>query len=694
MDAPADPPVPLVAPVAPIEPVVHDLHGVRRVDEYAWLRDRERPGTRALLAAERAYHDAWTAHTRPLRQRLYDEMSRRVPPVDESVGWPRGGHVYYTRTTAGTEYGQFLRRTADGSAEQVLLDDDELAAGSDYFEIGVRLVSPDGRLIAYSVDRTGDEVYELAFRDLETGADRPERIPRSYYGAAWSTDSGTFFYVVHDAAYRPYQVWRHRLGTDPAEDVLVLQEDDDAFEVSLEQSRSGGYVVIDVHAQGTTEVWLVPADRPEDQATVVEPRRAGVEYRVAHAPRPDGDVLVVVTNDSAPEFRLVRAPVATPGRAHWEELVGEHPDERLVSADVFAGHVVLSLRRAGSPLLRILRRDGAESAVDVHPGIEAGSIRLDHNEEYEAGTVLVVVESYSEPPAWYDVDLATGSRVLRKRQEVPGYDRGEYLSQRLAVQGRDGEIVPVTVVHRGDVPLDGSAPCLLYGYGAYESCDDPEFGPAVASLLDRGVVFAHAHVRGGGEMGRRWWLDGRLERKQHTFSDFVDVADGLADGLVDGGRIVCRGLSAGGLLMGAVYSQAPARWRGVVAEVPFVDVVTTMLDETVPLTAQEYTEWGDPRRPGDFAWMLAYSPYDNVPPAPGRPRLLVTGALHDPRVMYWEPAKWVARLRATGSADDTVLFRIELGSGSHHGPSGRYGALAYEAEVYAWVLDTLGSSTG
>lgn len=686
--APTAPMANPVAPVAPVQVTVHDLHGVQRVDEYAWLRDVDAPATREHLAAERAYYDAQTAHLDALRTRLYDEMAARVPPVEQSPSWPAGGYEYRTRTPAGGEYEQLLRRPVGGGEWDVVLDGDALAAGADYFELGVVEVSPDGRLLAYSADRTGDEVYELAFRDLATGEDLPDRLPRTYYGLAWSADSGSVFYVVHDDLYRPYQVWRHRLGSDPSTDVLVLQEDDDAFEVVVHASRSQRLVVIDVVARDTGEVWLVPADDPEAAPVVVAARRPGIEYQVAHAPRPDGDVLLVVTNEGAQEFRLVRAPLAAPGT--WTELVAEHPAERLLGADVFADHVVLTMRHDGAPLLRVLRRDGPPTALDLLPGLPAGSIRLDRNEEYRAGSVLVAVESYAEPTTWYDVDLSTGERTLRQRQEVPGHDPGRYLAERLVVTARDGAEVPVTVVRRADLPLDGSAPCLLYGYGAYESCDDPVFDPALAVLLDRGVVFAHAHVRGGGERGRGWWLDGRLDRKQHTFSDFVDVADALADGVVDGARIVARGLSAGGLLMGAVFSQAPGRWAGIVAEVPFVDVVTTMLDESVPLTAQEWTEWGDPRRPDDFAWLLAYSPYDNPPPAGQRPRLLVTGAVHDPRVMVGEPAKWVARLRATGSTGPEVLFRVETGAGAHVGPSGRYRRLRYEAEVYAWVLETMG----
>lgn len=682
--------VPARPPIAPVGPTVHELHGVRRVDDYAGLRDIAKDETLAFLAAERAYYDARVEHTGPLRQQLFGSMSRLIAPADESARWMHGGFVYYTRTVPGKEYTQYLRESAGNPSAQVLLDENELADGADYFSLGVREVSPDSGLLAYSYDRTGDEVYELAFRDLATGTDRPDRIARSYYGGAWSADSGSFFYTVHDEAYRPYQVWRHRLGTAAAADRLVYQEDDDRFEVTVSASRSGGLVVIDVFARDCTEVWLVPADRPDEPPVVVEPRRRGVEYRVAHAPHPDGDVLLVVTNDGAAEFRLMRTPVATPGRAHWEEVVAEHPEERLVSADVFAGHIVLSLRRDGYPVLRIVPREGLERAIDVGPGLEGGTIELDHNEEFAAGEVLVAVGSYTEPTTWYAVDLHTGARELRHREAVPGYDPAAYVSSRLRLPARDGQLVPVTVVRRADVPLDGTAPCLLYGYGSYEYSEEPVFDPALPALLDRGVVFAHAHIRGGGEMGRRWYEHGRLAHKQNTFNDFVDVADGLADGLVDGSRIVARGLSAGGLLMGAVYSQVPRRWRGVVAEVPFVDVLTTMLDATIPLTPQEWTEWGDPRRPEEFGWMLAYSPYDNIPDLEGRPRLLVTGALHDPRVMVWEPAKWVARLRETGSVDDSVLFRCELGAGAHVGPSGRFGHLFYEAEVFAWVLDTMG----
>jgi oligopeptidase B len=683
------------APVAPVETTVHVQHGVERVDDYFWLRDAGRAQTIDYLRAERAFYDSQTAHTRPLRDLIFDEMDGRTVPTDRSVSWRDNGSVYYTQTVPGKEYDQFVRSDAEEFAAELLLDENILAEGSDYFALGVRAVSPDGALLAYSVDLDGSEVYELRFRDLRTGADLADVLPSTYYGAAWSADSSTLFYVVQDEAYRPYQVWRHRLGTLASADALVFDEPDERFEVIVEASRSGRAILVSTVAKDTSEVWLVPADRPEQAPTVVTPRRRGVLYSVSHAPRPDGDVLLIVTNDEAEEFRLMQAPVDSPGRASWTELVGQDSAERLVAADVFAGHVVLTLRRGGAPLLRILGRGAgaqAGSAIDVHPGIPAGTVQLGRNDDYHVDAVLVSVESYTEPTAWYDVDLATGSRALRKRHAVPGYDPGRYVSQSYRVAAARGEVVPVTLVRHQDTPLDGTAPCLLYAYGAYEYSYEPEFDLALPSLLDRGVVFAHAHVRGGGERGRRWWLDGSLGRKQNTFSDFVAVADALADGLVDPRGIVARGLSAGGLLMGVAYSQAPRRWAGVVAEVPFVDVVTTMLDDSIPLTAQEWDEWGDPRRADDFAWMLSYSPYDNPPPVADRPRLLVTAALHDPRVMFWEPAKWVAKLRATGSTGADLLLRMELGAGAHSGPSGRFGHLKYEAEVYAWVLDALGRS--
>jgi oligopeptidase B len=709
-------------PPARREPVVRELHGSRRVDDYAWLRDLTAPEVLGHLAAERAWHDAATSHLHSQVETLVAEMASRVPPADRSVSWQRMRCSYYTSTSAGSEYAQLLRvcgprnafRTEDSVANpdfldeisgqpQLLLDPVELAGDSSFLELGVCLVSPDENLLAYSVDLSGDEIFTLAFRDLDRLADTPDRVGRIAAGGAWSADSTTFFYPVPDAANRTAQVWRHRMGTPPGSDELVLEETDTRFSLQVRCTRSGDWVVIDSASYETSEVWLVDAHEPAVPARCVQPRRQGVTYRVEHARTPDGDALVVLTNDGATEFRLLLAPWERGGAGDpeaWSELVGENPAERLHSVDAFSSHLVVSLRRDGAPLLRVLDLDGSP-AHDVSCSFPAGNIRLGRNEVFDADAVTVVEESFVQPPVWTDVHLRTGQRTERHRQEVPGYDAADYVTQRVQVPvGGDREpdalLVPATLVRHRGTPLDGTAPAVVWGYGAYESCDDPLFQVALPSLLDCGVVYVQTHPRGGGENGRWWWLDGRLAAKQHTFDDHVAVVDHLvAEGWIDGGRVATRGLSAGGMLQGAVFSQRPDRWRAVVAEVPFVDVVTTMLDPSIPLTAEEWDEWGDPRRRDDFFWMLAYSPYDNLPPAGTRPDLLVTGALHDARVMVWEPAKWVAALRATDPTwSPRCLFRVELGAGAHGGPSGRYAELRYEAEVYAWMLDRLALSVG
>lgn len=682
-----------------------EIHGDTRVDGYAWLRDVDDADVVAYLEAERSFYDSSTAHLRPLVDSLTSDMAARVPPTDSGASYGRSRFVYYTRTPAGGEYeqlwrGRYLRGPAEGgsgSGDRLLLDPDALTGESAYVEVGVSLISPDERLLAYSVDTTGDEVYRLRFRDLEPASGEPrdlgDEIPRAYYGGAWSADSQTFFYTVHDAAYRPYQVWRHRVGTAVAQDVLVLNEDDERYDVDVRATRSGDLVVIHVANRDTSEVWLVDAHHPDDEPRCVEPRRRRVEYACEHARTASGDRLFIVTNDGATEFRMMTAPLSTPGRDSWVEVLAEDPAERLYDVTAFAGHLVTTVRRDAVLMARSYRiTDRGELAdpVDIGPSMPAGTLEPAHNEQFETSELQVVEESWTHPKAWYSVDLAAGERRHLMTQDVPAYDVGRYVSDRL--HAPVGEVqIPVTLVRHVDTPLDGSAPCLLYGYGAYEACFEPEFDAALTALLDRGVVWAHAGIRGGGEGGRRWWLDGHLEHKQNTYRDHVAAADFLADGLVDGSRIVTRGLSAGGLLQGAVFSQAPARWAGVIAEVPAVDILTTMLDPSIPLTINEWDEWGDPREADEYWWLRAYSPYDNVPAAGVRPDLLVTGTLHDARVMVWEPTKWVAELRHSDPAwSPRCLYRVELGEGAHAGPSGRYAHLRYEAEIYAWTLDRFG----
>jgi oligopeptidase B len=671
------------------------------VDSYAWMRDHAAPALRDYLVAERAYYDAHSQRLAGLAGELYQEATGRTADRSEdSVGWNLKGFVYRTRTLEGRENLQFLRSQSGESSDLVLLDENIIAAETGFVDVGVREPSPDAALLAWSADVTGAEIYALRVRDLDTGADLPDVIERSYPGSAWSADSRQLFYLVPDELNRPCQVWRHRLGTDPAADVLVLEEADARFELTLRTSRSGEQIVITAASRDTTEVALIPAAAPDREPVVVWPRRRGVEYRVDHAADPAGGPgwLYIVTDDGAPEFTLLRAPAGTGPDAAQPVLcpavAPQRDDTRLVACDVLAGRLLLTLRRNGSPLLAIASHEGG-SVREIWPATPAGSIAVEHAEDYDSGSVIIAEESLIEPPAWSALDLATGERTLLKRREVPGHDPAGYRTERRLARAPDGAAIPVTLAYRAGTPLDGSAPCLLYGYGAYESCEDPAFDVSLPSLLDRGVVYAIAHIRGGGENGRAWWQQGRLRAKPTTFSDFIAVADWLAGdvpgspALVDGTRIVSRGLSAGGLLQGAVYSRAPGRWRAVIAEVPFVDCVTTMLDPAIPLTINEWDEWGDPRDPGDFACLRAYSPYDN-PPAGPRPDLLVTGAVHDPRVLVHEPAKWVARLRETDVAGSRILFRVELGAGAHTGPSGRFGHLRYEAEVHAFALDAMG----
>ncbi len=683
---------------------VRELHGHRRLDAYGWLCDVEHPETVPYLAAERSFYEASTAHLGPLVDSLTDSMTSRVPATDSSVSYRRSRFSYYTLTPSGSEYEQ-LWRGSDPSghiplrgvdADQLLLDPASLRGNSVYIEVGVSLVSPDERLLAYSVDTTGDEVYSLRFRDLEADggpSDLVDTIERSYYGGAWSADSTAFFYTVHDAAYRPFQVWMHRLGTSPADDTLVLTEKDEQYDLEVRGTRSGDLVVISAANRDTSEVWLVDAHRPDGAARCVEPRERGVEYRCEHVRTAEGDRLLIVTNLQAQEFRMMSAPLESPARASWVEVLPEDTSERLYDVTAFAGHVVTTLRRDTVLMARSYRltaQGGLTDPVDLSPSDSRGTLELAYNEIFATGEVQVLEQSWTMPKTWHTVNASTGSRRHLLEQDVPSYDPGWYVTERRFLPVGDAQI-PVTIVRHVDTPLDGSAPCLLYAYGAYEACFEPEFDAALSVLLDRGVVWAHAGIRGGGEGGRRWWLEGRLAAKQNTFSDHIAVADFLAEGLVDGRRIVTRGLSAGGLLQGAVFSQAPGRWAGVIAEVPFVDVVTTLLDPSIPLTVNEWDEWGDPRKPEEYQWLLAYSPYDNVPAAGTRPDLLVTGALHDPRVLVCEPAKWVAELRHTDPDwSPRCLFRSEVGEGAHVGPSGRYAHLRYEAEIYAWTLDRFG----
>ena len=697
-------------PRAPARPTVLSMHGDDRVDPWFWLNQRDDPEVLAYLKEENAYTDAVLAPLEPLRDELFAEIVDRIQETDASAPVRRGPFEYFTRTIEGLQYDVHCRRprSADGAplpdpfappgteaGEEVVLDENDLAGDDDYFAVGDLTVSPDHSRLAYTTDRTGGERYDLRFRDLTSGADLPDRVPDVYYGVAWANDDRTVLFVRPDDAMRPWQVWRHTVGTDAADDVLVFQEDDDRFYVGVGRTRTGRYLVITTGSKTTTECRLVAADDPTAPPRLVEPREQGLEYHVEHHVTTTSDSLLVLTNaDGAVNFKLARTPVATPGRAHWVDVVAHRDDVRLEDVDAFATHLALSERADGLERLRLVTLDDAgviasDRTVEMPEPVYSAS--LASNPEYETTLLRYRYTSLTSPPSVFDHDVVTGETSLVKRQPVLGYDPDRYESRRLWATAPDGTHVPISLVFRPDLrPADRPSPLLLYGYGSYEISIDPTFSSVRVSLLDRGVMFAIAHVRGGGELGRPWYDDGKLLHKTNTFTDFVACAEHLiAEGYTEPARLVARGGSAGGLLMGAVANLRPDLFRAIVAEVPFVDCLTTILDETLPLTITEWEEWGDPLHdPEVYAYMKAYSPYDNVT-VQHYPALFVSGGLNDPRVQYWEPAKWVAKLRATKVGDDALVLKMEMGAG-HSGPSGRYDDWRDEALVLAFVLDQLG----
>ncbi|MFF5054123.1 S9 family peptidase [Micromonospora sp. NPDC000663] len=689
-------------PAAKRVPAERTHHGDTVVDEYAWLAVKDDPETIAYLTAENEYTDARTAHLAELRTALFEETRRRTLETDLSVPSRKGGYWYYTRTIEGQQYGVHCRRavrdgetdppvSADGApldGEEVLLDGNQLAEGHDFFSLGAFDVSPDGRWLAYSIDFSGDERFTLRVKDLTTGELLPDEVPDTFYGTAWSSDASVLFYVTVDDAWRPNRVWRHTVGSASADDVVVHQEDDERFWVGVELTRSEKFVLIDIHSKVTSEVLVIPAGNPTGAPAVVAPRRQGVEYAVEH----HGHRFLILHNDGAEDFALAFTSADAPG--DWVPLIEHTPGTRLEAVDAFANHLVVSLRTDGLTGLRVLPV-GSDDAHDIDFPEPLYSVGLDTNPEYRTGQIRLRYSSLVTPDSVYDYDLVTRQMVLRKQKPVlPGpdgrpYDPAEYEQHRDWALADDGTRVPISLVCRVGTPRDGSAPCELYGYGSYEASMDPWFSVARLSLLDRGVVFAVAHTRGGGELGRRWYDQGKMLAKKNTFTDFVACARHLVKaGWTASDRLVARGASAGGLLMGAVANLAPDAFAGIVAQVPFVDALTSILDPSLPLTVTEWEEWGNPLDdPEVYAYMKSYTPYENVA-AVDYPAILAVTSLNDTRVLYSEPAKWIARLRATAPQGD-YLLKTEMGAG-HGGPSGRYDAWREEAFINAWILDRLG----
>jgi oligopeptidase B len=654
-------------------------------DPYAWMRDLNDPALLAHLEAENAYADAFFEPHAATIDAVDAEIRSRVQETDLSTPVRFGDWWYVVSTTEGDSYPVHHRgRSADTATEHVLLDENVEADGHDYFDLGAFDLSMDHRYVAWSMDTAGDERYTLRIRDLTTGDELDDRLDEiSNAGVAWSRDGDWLFYVTPDPQERPSTVWRHRIGTPRVDDVRVFDETDERFFVSVGTTRSEEWIVIHTASRTSSETLVVAAGRPTDDATVVLERRPDVEYGIDHW----GDSFVMHTNDDAVDFRLLIASTSDDWTRPdaWTELVAHEPGRRILGADAFADHLVIHEWHHAQPRLRILFRDRTERIVDL--GSEPHDVEPSSNPEWDTDVLRFTVQSLTMPTTLFDEHVVTGDRTLLRRVPTPNVDLDDYVAERIWATAPDATSVPIDVVRHVDTPLDGSAPGILYGYGAYELSLPPWFSVARLSLLDRGYVWALVHPRGGGELGRQWYLDGKLLAKQNTFTDTIACGEHLvASGVVDANRLAVRGGSAGGLLVGACLTRRPELFCSAVAEVPFVDIVSTMSDPTLPLTVTEWEEWGDPRQEPYASYMLGYSPYDNTVPA-DYPAVYVTAGLNDPRVSVHEPAKWIARLRdvATGSAP--IVLRTELGAG-HGGPTGRYEAWRDEARTIAFILAT------
>lgn len=683
------------------------FHGDKFIDDYAWLRDKANSEVIEHLQAENSYTADMMAHTVELQNKLFQEIKGRVLETDLSVPLRFGPWWYFGRTTEGEQYRLHCRVPAEGGMlrisdvppkieagvraldEEILLDENLLAGDSEYFALGAFELSIDHRFLAYATDHDGSERYTLRVRDLATGVDLDDVIPEVTYGVAWSDAADYLFYVKADEAERPYQLWRHRIGTGSDVDECVYTEEDEHFFLSIERSKDDCYLVMHLGSKTTDEAWILPADDPTASFEVVQPREAGVEYSVEH----QGDRFLILTNaDGAENFKLMTTPDDEPGRRFWSELIPHDPEVKLTALEPFSHHLVLHERRDGLSALRVLGLDNGADYYLEQPE-QVSTVYAGGNAEYDTTVLRYGYTSLVTPSSIFDVDLGSGQRELRKQQPVLGnYNAADYVTQRLWALADDGTEIPISVVARADRDLSEAGPVLLYGYGSYEIPIDPSFSSARLSLLDRGFVFAIAHIRGGGEMGRRWYLEGKELNKRNTFTDFVACAKHLINlGMTDPAHLAIRGGSAGGLLMGAVLNLAPELFGAVVAEVPFVDALNTILDPSLPLTVTEWEEWGNPLADAEvYEYMKSYSPYENVVDA-RLPAVLVTAGLNDPRVSYWEPAKWVAKLREHNQGGGRILLKTEMGAG-HQGPSGRYDAWRDEALVFAFLIDTVGTS--
>ena len=688
-------------PVAEKRTRVENWHGFEKRDDYYWLKAENwqevmhdpqllPQDIRAVLEGENAYHEAVMADTKGLQDVLFAEMKGRIKEDDSSVAAPDGAYSYYTSYVTGGQQPRFARKLRDMTGpEQLLLDGNELAKGSDYFRFGGIAMSPDQSLAAWSFDNKGSEFYELRVRDLASGQDHAELLENTAGEATWAADGKSYFHTLQDENHRPLKTFHHVLGTAQADDRLVYEEKDTGLFTGVGKTNSERFIVISSHDHDTSESWFMDAARPLDAPKLIAPRKTGLEYDVEHW----NDVFIIKTNaQGAEDYKIMTAPVANPGPENWTDLVAHRAGCFIIGVIVLKNWLIRMERENALP--RIVVRDmatGEEHSIAFDE--EAYSLGFGEMREYDTDILRFSYSSMTTPSQVYDYNMRDRTRVLRKTQEVPsGHEPANYVTRRVQAVAHDGELVPVTLLYRKTTPLDGTAPLWLYGYGSYGLSMPAGFNTNILSLVDRGFIYAIAHIRGGQEKGRHWYTNGKLEHKTNSFRDFISVAEHLVKtGFTTKGNIVAQGGSAGGMLMGAVANMAPDLFKAIVAEVPFVDVLTTMLDETLPLTPPEWPEWGNPiTDKAAYENIASYSPYDRVE-AKDYPHILAVGGLTDPRVTYWEPAKWVARLRELKTDDNLLLFKTNMGAG-HGGASGRFDRLKEVAFVYAFGMKVAGKA--
>jgi oligopeptidase B len=687
-------------PRAEKQPVSRTFHGIEISDDYGWLRDAKwqdvmrdpgvlTPSIRTYLEAENAYTAAQMAPTGALQEKLFAEMKGRIKEDDSSVPSPHGPYSYGVKFVTGGQQPMFIRTPRDGGAETVLVDGNKEAEGKEYFRFGSASHSPDHAIVAYGFDDKGSEYFTLVLRDAASGENLADQLSDTSGSAVWSADSRHVFYIRLDENHRPSKLYRHEIGTPASADVLVHEEKDPGFFMSCGKSQSGDWIIIDCHDHQTSECWLIPAAAPTTPPRVIAPREEGHEYSVDEG---GGQLYILTNSNKSEDFRIVTAPVDNPAHENWQDLVPHTPGTLIIDMAVFAGHLARLERANGLPRI-IVRALGSGEEHAIAFDEEAYSLGMSAGYEFDTTSLRFTYSSMTTPSQVFDYDMATRERTLRKTQEVPsGHKPDNYVTRRIMAKATDGELVPISLLYHKDTALDGTSPVWLYGYGSYGISIPAAFNTNILSLADRGFIYAIAHIRGGKDKGYGWYKAGKMMTKKNTFEDFITAGRHLvAEGFTTQGNIVAQGGSAGGMLMGAVANMAPELFAGLIAEVPFVDVLNTMLDDTLPLTPPEWNEWGNPIASKEaFEYMRAYSPYDNVT-AKAYPNILAVGGLTDPRVTYWEPAKWVAKLRELKTDDNLLLLKTQMGAG-HGGAPGRFDRLKEVALVYAFGLMVTGKA--